>query len=101
MLALVSLDPNVSKVEMPLNQLPLVIGSGEEADIRLDEPTVAAAHCRIECVDGQLFVRDLGTVHGTHINGDRITEGGLQPGDELAIGLLNFYVQEWEPAETT
>ncbi|MEN6495491.1 MAG: FHA domain-containing protein [Thermoguttaceae bacterium] len=101
MMALISLDRNVSKREMNLDRLPLVIGSGERVDICLDEPTVAEKHCRIELVDGRLVVRDLDTVHGTHINGVSVTEEVLNPGDELAIGLLTFYVQEWEPAETT
>lgn len=96
---LISLDYRTPKCDTSLDHLPVVVGSGPEAGICLDEPSVAPCHCRIEQSDGRLFVRDLGTVHGTFLNGVRITEAVLTPGDELAIGLLSFYVQNLIPSE--
>lgn len=91
---LISLDYNRPKCDTSLDQLPLIIGSSPDAGICFDEPCVSLYHCRIERSDGRLFVSDMGTVHGTFINGARITEAILMPGDVLAIGLLSFYVQD-------
>lgn len=96
---LISLDYRTPKCDISLDHLPVVIGSGPEAGICLDEPSVASCHCRIEQSDGRLFVSDLGTVHGTFLNGVRITETVLTAGDELAIGLLSFYVQNLNSSE--
>lgn len=96
---LISLDYQVPKCDTTLDQFPVVIGSGPEAGICLEEPTVALCHCRIEQSDGRLYVRDLGTVHGTFINGVRIIEEVLMPGDEVAIGLISFYVQDLQTLE--
>ena len=45
----------------------------------------------------QLLVRDLGSRHGTYVNGQQVTEARLAPGDELCIGLTHF-LAEYEPA---
>jgi pSer/pThr/pTyr-binding forkhead associated (FHA) protein len=43
--------------------------------------------------DDRLVVTDLGSVHGTFVNGSRITESILSAGDELGIGMMTFLVQ--------
>jgi pSer/pThr/pTyr-binding forkhead associated (FHA) protein len=41
-------------------------------------------------VDGLIYVRDLGSKHGTFVNGARVREAILYPGDHLQIGLFDF-----------
>ena len=48
-------------------------------------------------VANYLVVRDLGSTNGIRINGVRVLEGRLQPGDELTIGNARFQVR-WEEA---
>ena len=78
----------------------MVIGHDADAGIRLNDPSVADCHCQIDVVDNHLTVRDLGTVHGTFVNGIRVAESILNPGDKLAIGLMTFLVGSVEEAET-
>ena len=40
-----------------------------------------------------LTVRDLGSRNGTFVNGERVDETILEPGDKMQIGPLNFIVQ--------
>lgn len=66
----------------------LVIGRGGRATIRLDnDPWVSREHLRLGLHEGRLWARDVGSRHGTRLNGrslEKVTE--LQVGDELQIG---------------
>ena len=43
-------------------------------------------------VHDYLVIRDLGSTHGVRINGERVAEGKLRPGDELQIGNFKYQV---------
>jgi sulfite reductase (NADPH) flavoprotein alpha-component len=87
---LISLDYLVPRADTNLDAFPVVIGHAQNAAIRLDDYSVADYHCRIELVDDEVIVSDLGTVHGTFINDIRVDRGILRHGDELAVGLTTF-----------
>jgi pSer/pThr/pTyr-binding forkhead associated (FHA) protein len=89
---LISLDYLVPQCDTSLDVVPLVIGHAHNADICLDDYSVADYHCRIDSVGDELVVSDLGSVHGTFVNGARIADSVLNHGDELAIGLMTFLV---------
>jgi serine/threonine protein kinase len=65
---------------------PLLLGRSRHAETRLDDPGVSRVHCEVELEDGQVLVTDLDSAGGTFINGQRITEQTLRPGDVLQIG---------------
>ncbi|NUQ61145.1 MAG: FHA domain-containing protein [Pirellulales bacterium] len=89
---LVSDSPLSPDLQIVLEKLPAVIGRGSEADIRLEDRWLSRIHCRIDCQDGILVVRDLESKHGTLVNGQYVQEASLTPGDRLAIGLNRFRV---------
>jgi pSer/pThr/pTyr-binding forkhead associated (FHA) protein len=90
---LISLNYHVPACDTTLRDFPVIIGRGRGADIRLEDHSVCDYHCRIDLVDGELTVTDLGSLHGTCVNSSQITESPLRHGDELAIGMLSFLVQ--------
>jgi pSer/pThr/pTyr-binding forkhead associated (FHA) protein len=90
---LVSLDGQVRARDTSLDRLPVVVGSAPDAGLRLEEQTVSPLHCRIDRIDGRVVVRDLGSVHGTFVNGSRISTASLASGDTLSVGLLTFFFQ--------
>ncbi|MHB8901378.1 MAG: FHA domain-containing protein, partial [Thermoguttaceae bacterium] len=51
---------------------------------------VSRRHCQLSEVDGMIVVRDLGSTHGTYINGRKIFESSLRPDDKLTLGLTSF-----------
>ena len=77
-------------------RLPLVAGRGRHANLVVPHPLVSRRHCELTEVDGAVFVRDLGSMNGTYVNGQRVSEAFLQPGDSLMLGSITFRV-EYEP----
>jgi predicted component of type VI protein secretion system len=70
----------------------LLLGRHPEADIQLNSRKVSRRHCCIAQVNTYLVVRDLGSTNGIRINGVRVIEGRLKPGDELTIGNFRYQV---------
>jgi pSer/pThr/pTyr-binding forkhead associated (FHA) protein len=71
--------------DIPTGRGPIVVGRHPHCDVRLLSPRVSRRHCRLTEVDGAVFVRDLGSTHGTLVNGRRADAGCLRLGDELSI----------------
>ena len=96
---LVCQDSLASPREIILSHFPVELGRGVDADIRIDDRWLSRRHCRLDHRDGAVLVCDLGSRHGTYVNGQAVTECKLEPGDELRIGLSHF-MAECLPAET-
>jgi predicted component of type VI protein secretion system len=73
----------------------LLIGRHPECDIQIDSRKISRRHCCIAQVSDYLIVRDLGSTNGVRINGVRIVEGRIAPGDEVTIGG-NRYRVSWD-----
>ena len=71
----------------PLGETPLVIGRGEDCDVRIQDHSVSRKHARIEPAQDGVFVSDLVSTNGTFIN-DRAIGGTvlIHDGDYLRIG---------------
>lgn len=78
--------------EIELDQFPIELGRGGSVGLRVDDRWLSRRHCELSELDGTIIVRDLGSRHGTYINGRPITESRLMPGDELCVGLSHFVV---------
>jgi ABC-type multidrug transport system ATPase subunit len=61
-----------------------------DAEIVLDQPLVARLHAELLWRDGKHVLRDLESPHGTWINGARIDEHVLAPGDVVQIGTFRL-----------
>ncbi len=77
---------------IPLWQLPMVVGRSEECDLWLTEPTVSRRHAQLERSGSGLVVRDLQSRFGTFVNGLRVVEKPLQPGDQVRFGRHICYL---------
>lgn len=60
------------------------------------DPVLSRQHCVIICEGGQFIIRDLGSRHGTSVNGVPVREQILHHGDQLAIGSSVFSFQTTE-----
>jgi hypothetical protein len=71
-----------------------VLGRGNAADIRLEDPFASSRHARIERQGDLLVIEDLGSTNGTYLNGD-LLDGPqpLHPGDRIRIGDNEFVYQ--------
>src|SRR5204863_1825888 len=76
----------------------LTIGRARSNALVLSDDDVSRQHARVRRDGGAFILADLGSRHGTHIHGERITERRLQPGDRIRIGenTLVFSLEEPE-----
>lgn len=70
----------------------LLFGRHEDCDVQLQSKKVSRRHCVLAQVNDYLVIRDLGSTNGVRINGARVDEGRLIPGDELTIGNFKYQI---------
>jgi pSer/pThr/pTyr-binding forkhead associated (FHA) protein len=69
-----------------LNQKRMVIGRGEDADIRVDNPLVSRAHAIVSFTEGRWVIEDLESPNGLYLNGKRTKLSALTVGDRIELG---------------
>tara|TARA_R110002126_G_scaffold105905_9_gene240565 strand:- start:3756 stop:5744 length:1989 start_codon:yes stop_codon:yes gene_type:complete len=74
------------------------IGRALDNDLRLADTLISRHHSRIEILNGEAIVVDLGSANGTKVNGQRIDRKVLTPGDEVQIGSTRL-ILEHEPSK--
>ena len=88
--------------EIQLEPGPHTLGSGQENSIPIAHPSVAAAHCQITAMSSGTIIKDLGSDGGTWVDGARVEEAVLLPGQTIRIGeVLMRYEREPQPAVGT
>jgi hypothetical protein len=66
---------------------PTVVGRGVDCAICLEKDIgVSRHHIELYQQHGQLWLRDLGSRHGTLVNGRTVHTTSLQPGDNIQLG---------------
>jgi pSer/pThr/pTyr-binding forkhead associated (FHA) protein len=66
-------------------------GRSPDSAVFLDDVTVSRKHAVLERrADGSWFLRDLGSLNGTYVNGEQVDETKLANGDELQIGKFKL-----------
>jgi len=77
-----------------------VVGRREDCDLRIPLGEVSRKHCRFVRDGDMLRVEDLGSSNGTYVNGQRVQEATLTPGDSVQVGPVVFVLQvDGEPAD--
>jgi hypothetical protein len=80
--------------EFVIDVLPATIGRGSGAAIRLDrDPGLSRQHAELYRRDGTLWLRDLGSTHGTLVNDAPIADQELVPGDTIVVGLSRLLLK--------
>ena len=69
-----------------------LIGRSQSCAIAVPLATVSGAHARIVAIGPRFVLTDLGSTHGTIVNGARCTSVELRAGDEIVLGgqVLRF-----------
>ena len=72
-----------------------VMGRGDQAEIRLEDPFASGQHARVVRQGSALVLEDMGSTNGTYLNEELL--GGptpLHPGDRVRIGDSEFTYME-------
>lgn len=77
--------PNMGQ-RYTLDDKPLVVGRGEDCEIRINDHSVSRRHARIEKSPEGFYVADLQSTNGTFINDVPSAMATLKDGDYLRIG---------------
>lgn len=69
----------------------IVLGRGEQAEIRLEDPFASSSHARIYEQGGTLVIEDMDSTNGTYLNEELLeTPRPLHPEDRVRIGDSEF-----------
>ena len=90
---LVLLKTNGTTKAFPLPGNVTVVGRQQECDLCIPLMVVSRRHCELNQDGGVLRVRDLSSRNGTLVNGKKIADAVLNPGDTLQVGPVSFVVQ--------
>lgn len=75
-----------------------VVGRHRECQLRIPSADVSRRHCILRIEAGELTVEDLGSMNGTHVNGERVVGvRTVQDGDKLEVGPVVFGVRLYQP----
>ncbi len=64
----------------------LTIGRKAGNSLIIHDETLSGNHAQIVYMQGRFFAKDLGSANGSYVNGKKITEVGLKPGDMFKFG---------------
>jgi serine phosphatase RsbU (regulator of sigma subunit) len=82
-----------SRTRYVLTKPVVTIGRRPDRDVIISEPRVSRTHAQIEQRGSDYYIVDLGSSHGTFVNGQPIQEMRLQNGDRIEPGCTgNSYI---------
>ena len=90
---LVVVWPNGSSENFDVAQRPISIGRAEDCVIQIREAKVSRRHCVVFARAGRLHLQDQASANGTFVNGKRVTQAQLRPGDKVRIGSVPIRVE--------
>lgn len=73
-----------------IDQSEVAIGRSTDSPVFLDDVTVSRKHAVIEGREGVFTLRDLGSLNGTYLNNQNVSESQLATGDEIQIGKFHL-----------
>ena len=79
------------------------LGRHPDNTVQILDRIVSKNHCHIDEADGRFVLKDLGSLNGTFINGERVDkQRTLSPGDEISLGATKivFDTVAASPVET-
>ena len=86
---------------LSLNHTPYTVGGKVDRDLVIADPRVSREHASIVSENGEFFVVDLGSKHGTFVNGEKVDRHKLQRNDRLEFGARDVAYLIFHPLHTT
>src|SRR5438876_9594722 len=78
---------------LAITHFPAVVGRSSDCDYQICHPLISRRHCVFYLQDGEIWVRDLGSLNGTYLNGERVKDPQrVHDEDRLDISFLPYEV---------
>jgi len=72
---------------------PATLGRALDNDIILEHPSISRHHARLSPRAGHWLLEDLGSTHGSFVNGRRVSASLLRQGDRLRLGSVPVHLR--------
>jgi len=69
------------------------VGRLEDNSFQVAEPSISSHHCELTRRGAELLVKDLNSTNGTFINGEKVAEAVLKPGQILRLGQVEMRLE--------
>src|SRR3984885_9267379 len=87
--------------DIVLNRSPFTVGRKVDKDLVIADPRVSRDHAQIMKEGQEFFLVDLGSKHGTFVNGERVQRQKLERGDRLEFGARDSAYLLFNPGHAT
>lgn len=68
----------------------ILIGRQDTCDIHIDHKSVSKQHCILLVRNNKVWLRDLGSTNGCHVNGKRVRRSTVKVSDMVGVAGFNF-----------
>ena len=96
---LIVLYPQNDFAQIPLERGTVILGRGQDADIRFEDELVSRRHCALSFDGSSVTVEDLGSTNGTFVDGNFVHKQVLDSDNRLQIGKMVLKVAYKDPSE--
>src|ERR1700687_6169404 len=86
---------------LSLNHTPYTVRRKADRHLVIQDPRLSRQHATIHSENGEFFVVDLGSKHGTFVNGEKVDRHKLQRNDRLEFGARDVGYLIFHPRHTT
>jgi len=90
--------------KIPVHSSPFTVGRSQDCDAVIPDFRVSRIHARLVAENGEYFIVDAGSRHGTFVNGQRCDRAQLKNKDEITLGvpgLKLLFVEDETAANAT
>ena len=84
---------------VPIATVPFTIGRKPDKHLVIPDPRVSRDHAQIELIDSEYWLIDLGSRHGTFVNGRRVDRCKLNRNDRCEFGARDDVVVTFDPEQ--
>ena len=98
MAKLVVLSAGMTGRTQELKAEKTTVGRVEDNTFQITEPSVSSHHCEVLLRGSDVVIRDLNSTNGTYINGEKVTERVMKPGQILRLGQVELRLETDAPA---
>jgi serine phosphatase RsbU (regulator of sigma subunit) len=88
---IIVIEPNGTNREVTVTTTPFRIGRQAGNELTLRDSRISRQQAEIVSANGTMVLQDMGSRHGTFVNGEKTLRHELQPKDKIDFGMADSY----------